>query len=86
MFTHEADIKVVEIEDCHPNAIKIMLEFMYGSKNIDQQSFEKYACQIIYVADKYNVIGLKEKCEDVLGKALNVNVKKFGSTKFLKKS
>ena len=43
MFTHEADIKVVEIEDCHPNAIKIMLEFMYGSKNIDQQSFEKYA-------------------------------------------
>ncbi|KAI1695701.1 BTB/POZ domain-containing protein [Ditylenchus destructor] len=67
--TEEAVSGVVEIEDCSPDAISAMLEYMYTGV-VKNEVMDKLALELLALADKYAVIPLKEMCEVFLASQL----------------
>lgn len=50
----------IQIEDIHPTTIKAMLYYVYCGKVSDFS--EETACNLLYAADKYQLLELKEIC------------------------
>jgi len=65
----------IEIIDCEPETMKDFLQFLYTGQvkdeNFDQASYN--STNLLLLADKYNVIGLKKKCELTLANKMHVN-------------
>ena len=53
----------VVIEDCHPDDVQTMLEFIYAGDLRDDLEFCSEG--VLKIGDKYDVSGLVEKCEEV---------------------
>ena len=66
----ESSSKVVTIEDIDPEVFREMLRYLYSAKvyNID-----KFAIQLLHVADRYIINGLKYLCEEVLCENLTLD-------------
>jgi hypothetical protein len=64
----------IEIIDCEPETMKAFLQFLYTGQvkdeNYDQASYN--STDLLLLADKYNVIGLKKKCELTLANKMHV--------------
>ncbi len=58
----------VEIIDCEPEILKDFLQFLYT----DQVQRSYNSIDLLLLADKYNVLGLKKKCELALTKQMDV--------------
>ena len=70
MFEHEMKENQqnrVTIEDIDYDVLREMLAYIYTGKS---RNMEKMASDLLVAADKYNVTGLKEKCEVALCSAL----------------
>lgn len=67
----EAKDGVLKITDCSPSSVKAMLEFCYMGV-VEQQLFEKHTKDILIIAQKYNIQGLKEDCEKYLGSEMTL--------------
>ena len=60
--------KVVEIEDFDEETVRGMLEYIYtGETEIVEENF----MELLSISDKYQVLGLKKKTEDILMTKLN---------------
>lgn len=59
---------VVEIEDIDDKVFEEALQFMYTGK-VDE--IKKFANDLLVLADKYDIVGLKAMCERTLCKSLN---------------
>ena len=72
MFSHEDTTEVLTgqaiIKDCTPEVLFSFLEFLYTDQLEDMKCFD--SCDLMLLADKYNVSGLKKVCEQNL--AFNV--------------
>ncbi len=64
MFSHEttkeAITSEIEITDSSPDAIRQMLKFLYTD---ECEAMEDYALELLPLADKYNLLRLRLKCE-----------------------
>ena len=73
----ENTINEVEVNDFEPDTVKDFLVFLYSDK-LDPIL---YSVDLLLLADKYNVVGLRKACEKALVKAIdNSNALKFLST------
>ena len=64
----EAKSGCLEIEDCKPNVVKFILEFIYKSE-IDIKNLKEdpvFAMEVLAAADKYRMEKLKDLCEKKL--------------------
>ena len=72
LFKHEMQENInsrVAIEDAEPNVIEEMLRYIYTGEVKD---INLIACELLRVADKYFLEGLKLICEDTLCENLSV--------------
>ena len=71
----EKETKTVEIQDLEPDVMLEMLKFFYtGSCNINEKNPDPVNVMgILKAADKYQVDGLKNKCEEVMISILEPN-------------
>lgn len=72
MLTHDMNEKssgVVDIPDCDPHAIEQFLSYVYSGK-VDALN-QSNMLGLYYVADKYNMMQLKEDCRDFIQNALS---------------
>lgn len=73
MFSHdlsETNSGIVPIEDCEPAAFEEFLFFVYTGKT--QNLSSNNACELYYVADKYDLMEMKEECISFLKKSLSI--------------
>ncbi|KFM83121.1 Speckle-type POZ protein, partial [Stegodyphus mimosarum] len=74
MFSHETaekETNVIEISDIEPNAVEIMLQYIYSGqlKNVNMQNaFELYSA-----SEKYQLLDMKSKCCAYLSSSLTVD-------------
>ena len=59
---------VVEIEDFDEETVRGMLEYIYTGTT---KTLETNFMNLMKIADKYQLLGLKRKCEDVVMTKLN---------------
>ncbi|CAD5225739.1 unnamed protein product [Bursaphelenchus okinawaensis] len=62
---------VLTIPDSTPPAVSTMLDYLYAGV-VDQGAFEKNTVDILILAQKYDVPGLKEEAEKILSKRINI--------------
>jgi hypothetical protein len=62
----------VEIIDCEPEIMKDFLQFLYTDRVEGEHQRSYNSIDLLLMADKYNVLGLKKKCELALAKQLHV--------------
>ena len=64
----------VEITDCEPEILRAFLQFLYTDQLTDaSQDHASYnSVDLLLLADKYNVLGLKKKCELALASKMDV--------------
>ncbi|KAI1705097.1 BTB/POZ domain-containing protein [Ditylenchus destructor] len=75
--TEEAESGIVEITDFSPDAISAMLEYMYTGV-VKNEVMGKLAPELLVLANKYDVIPLKEMCEVfITTKLSSTNVLRF---------
>lgn len=60
----ESRAREIGIPDVTPAALKAMLNYIYSAKTVDFT--EKLACELLYAADKYELLELKEMCVSYL--------------------
>ena len=60
----------VRIEDFPDEIVQGMLEFIYTGRTTD--SLKENAVDLLRIGDKYGVLGLKENCERIILRNLNV--------------
>lgn len=73
MFSHdlsEANSGIVPIEDCDPDVFEQFLFFLYTGR--PQHLSTDNACDLYYVADKYDIAELKEEIVSFLKKSLSI--------------
>lgn len=71
MFSHnlsETNCGIVPIEDCEPSVFEEFLLFVYTGRT--QYLSSDNACELYYVADKYDLPEMKEECISFLKKSL----------------
>jgi len=66
----EAQNGIITITDSRPEYVRAMLEFIYTG-SVDKVSLDKDAQGILAIADKYEVLPLKELCERFLASSIN---------------
>jgi hypothetical protein len=74
MLTTESDEKKkgeVEIKDCSADTIPLLLEFMYTDFIDDDRDYN--STELLILADKYQVVRLKNKCQVALSKTVDKN-------------
>lgn len=67
--TMEKNSGIVDVPDCDPQAMELFLSYMYCGKveTLNQSNmFELY-----YIADKYEMLALKEECSEFIKKSLS---------------
>ncbi|KAI6215808.1 hypothetical protein M3Y94_00428400 [Aphelenchoides besseyi] len=67
----------IKLTDTTPSAVRAMLEYIYTGI-IERTLFEKNARDILIIAEKYNIVALKEECESYLSEQLTT--KSFTNT------
>ncbi len=82
MFAHdnvlESKINEVEIKDFKPDTVENFLHFLYSDELYDPAL---YTIDLLMLADKYNVEGLRKEVEKALVEVLDIsNAIKFLST------
>uniref|UniRef100_A0A6V7J9U8 BTB domain-containing protein n=1 Tax=Bracon brevicornis TaxID=1563983 RepID=A0A6V7J9U8_9HYME len=73
MFSHklkENETNEVHIEDTDPEVVQAMLEFIYTDR---VSNITPLARDLLAVADKYNLVGLKTMCEEKLYETLQTD-------------
>lgn len=74
MFSHglsESKSGIIPIEDCEPDVFEEFLFFIYGGRiNLSCDN----ACEVYYLADKYDMPELKEECINFLKKSLSAEI------------
>ena len=73
MLSHdmlEKNKGIIEVLDCDPHAFGLFLHYVYTGevKTLDEHT----ALDLYYIADKYNMPHLKEKCSEFIKKSLSV--------------
>ncbi len=63
--------KRVVIEDCHPDTLALLLEFIYSDKLEDTSAYN--SVDLMILADRYNVERLRIECERALAKAIDLS-------------
>ena len=75
MFTTENVIENTqnesEVKDFEPKTVEHFLNFLY-SDQLDRPAGYN-SLQLLLMADKYNVVGLKKECEKALAKSITVS-------------
>lgn len=67
----EKQERMIEIEDIKHSAFAEMLRFIYAGKiNLEVDNIELSAGELLFAADKYDIDGLKDKCEKLMCKTL----------------
>lgn len=61
--TKERNDNTVEIPDVEPEVMRELLRFVYAGK---VNNIQTLACELLVAADKYELLGLKVVCEEVL--------------------
>ena len=73
MFRHEDISETLTgkaiIKDCTPQVLSDFLEFLYTDQLENKDNFD--SCELMLLADKYNIPSLKKVCEKNLGLNLN---------------
>ncbi|KAK7282703.1 hypothetical protein RIF29_11688 [Crotalaria pallida] len=72
MFRHdlkEKESSSIHIEDMSPESCMALLSYLYGT--IKQEDFWKHRLALLGAANKYDIIGLKDVCEESLLEDLN---------------
>ncbi|KAJ8688091.1 hypothetical protein QAD02_023886 [Eretmocerus hayati] len=75
MFEHdmrESNENKVEITDFRPEVMKEAFRFIY-SGTVNLKEAKGMECELLAVADKYKLDGLKEHCEDELSGSLTID-------------
>ena len=67
----EKQSKKIVIEDCNPRTVAQMLKFMYTG-DISLDDMEDLTTDLLRVADKYQLDGLKEMCEEKICSNLSI--------------
>jgi speckle-type POZ protein len=77
-YAIENTMNTVEVNDFEPGTLRDFLDFLYSDKLEDPASF---SVDLLLLADKYNVEGLRKSCEKALIKSIdNSNALRFLST------
>ncbi|KAG8177968.1 hypothetical protein JTE90_012655 [Oedothorax gibbosus] len=58
--TQESQTGAIQIEDIHPDTVRAMLKYIYCARTEDLS--ETSACALLYAADKYELLDLKQIC------------------------
>ncbi|XP_019417850.1 PREDICTED: BTB/POZ domain-containing protein At1g21780-like [Lupinus angustifolius] len=72
MFHHnlkEKESSTIRIEDMSPESCTVLLSYLYGT--IKQEDFWKHRLALLGAANKYDIGGLKDLCEESLLEDLN---------------
>ncbi|CAL0319416.1 unnamed protein product [Lupinus luteus] len=72
MFHHdlkEKESSTIHIEDMSPESCTVLLSYLYGT--IKQEDFWKHRLALLGAANKYDIGGLKDLCEESLLEDLN---------------
>lgn len=75
MLSHEMTEKnegVIDVPDCDPEAMEQFLLYMYCGK-VEKWNTD-IAIGLYYLADKYNMTPLKEKCSEFIKGSLSISV------------
>ncbi len=75
MFSKENAIEntkiEVEVKDFEPNIVANFIKFLYSDELIDQALY--ISLDLLLLADKYNVVGLRKECEKALAISISTS-------------
>lgn len=72
MFQHnlkEKESSIIDIEDMTSESCMALLSYLYGT--IDQEGFWKHRLGLLGAANKYDIVDLKDACEESLLEDIN---------------
>lgn len=71
MLQQNPQMAQLEIKDFHPDAVRVMLDYMYQGEISDMNAFKETCYEVFNLAVKYGISDLKEECEALIQQALN---------------
>jgi len=75
MFSKENTIEntknEVEVKDFESNIVANLIRFLYSDELIDQALY--ISLELLLLADKYNVVGLRRECEKALAISISTS-------------